>query len=222
MRLVLLWALASAAAFGIGGRVGSTVSPSRDLIVIGYLSLSASLMLTGALQWLVLRRLIAESGWWMPASLAAVAVIGLLVFGLGLIDRDVGWVLGVAVGGIVLGALQWLVLREQVARAGWWVLTNTLGLIVAIPVVGFVTWATGTPVDSPIGGFLPKWLWRTHSASSQISSIASVYNFTLSIKSLIRTRSSGMVLNSPPGPHTRPSIPDRSSRGAARWAASVP
>ena len=65
--------------------------------------------------------------------------------------------MGVAVGWIVLGALQWLVLREQVAGAGWWVLANTLGLIVAGPVVGFVTWATGTPVDSAIGGFL-RWL----------------------------------------------------------------
>ena len=34
---------------------------------------------------------------------------------------------------------------------------NTLALIVAVPVVGFVTWATGTPADSPIGGLL-RWL----------------------------------------------------------------
>ena len=68
-----------------------------------------------------------------------------------------GWVLGVAVGWIVLGALQWLVLREQVAGAGWWVLANALGLIVAVPVVGFVTWATGAPADGAIGGFL-RWL----------------------------------------------------------------
>ena len=59
--------------------------------------------------------------------------------------------------GELLGALQWLVLREQVAGAGWWVLANTLALIVAVPVVGFVTWATGTPADSPIGGLL-RWL----------------------------------------------------------------
>jgi len=90
-------------------------------------------------------------------SVVAVVTLGLLVFGLGRIDRDVGWVVGVAVGWMVLGALQWLVLREQVAAAGWWVMANALGLVVAIPAVGFVTWATGTPADGPIGGFL-RWL----------------------------------------------------------------
>ena len=157
MKLWLWWVLATTVAFGVGGRLGAALSPSKDLIVIGYLAVTASLILAGALQWLTLRRLIADAGWWVPVSVAAVAIVGILVFGLGLINRDVGWVLGVAVGWIVLGALQWLVLREQVAGAGWWVLANTLGLIVAVPVVGFVTWATGAPPDGPIGGLL-RWL----------------------------------------------------------------
>ncbi|NNG17139.1 MAG: hypothetical protein HKM89_11730 [Gemmatimonadales bacterium] len=157
MKLWLLWVLASTVAFGVGGRLGVALSPSKDLIVIGYLAVTASLVLAGALQWLMLRRLIADAGWWVLASLMAVTIVGVLVFGLGLISRDVGWVLGVAVGWIVLGALQWLVLREQVAGAGWWVLANALGLIVAIPVVGFVTWATGATPDSAMGGLL-RWL----------------------------------------------------------------
>jgi hypothetical protein len=157
MKLWLLWVLASTVAFGVGGRLGVALSPSKDLIVIGDLALTASIILAGVLQWLVLRRLIADTGSWVLASVAAVAVIGVLVFGLGLINRDVGWVLGVAVGWIALGVLQWLVLREQVAGAGWWVLASTLGLIVAVPVVGFVSWATGAPVDSAVGG-LVRWL----------------------------------------------------------------
>jgi hypothetical protein len=157
MKLWLLRVLASTVAFGVGGRLGVALSPSRDLIVIGYLAVTASLILAGVLQWLTLRRLIADAGWWLPVSVAAAAIVGVLVFGLGLIHRDVGWVLGVAVGWIVLGALQWLVLREQVAGAGWWVLANTLGLIVAVPVVGFVTSATGVPADVAIGGLL-RWL----------------------------------------------------------------
>ena len=157
MKLWLLWVLASTVAFSVGGRLGGALSPSRDLIVVGYLAVTASLVLAGVLQWLVLRRLIDDTGWWVLVSVGAVAIVGVLVFGLGLIDRDVGWVLGIAVGWIVLGALQWLVLREQVAGAGWWVLANLLGLIVAGPVVGFVTWATGAPADSALGGFL-RWL----------------------------------------------------------------
>ena len=157
MKLWLLWVLASTVAFGVGGRLGVTLSPSKDLIVIAYLALTASLLLAGVLQGLMLRRLIADAGWWVLMSVVGVAIVGVLVFGLGLINKDVGWVLGVAVGWVALGALQWLVLREQVAGAGWWVLANTLGLIVAVPVVGFVTWATGAPADGPIGGFL-RWL----------------------------------------------------------------
>ena len=155
--LWISWVLACTVTFGVGGRLGRALSPSEDPIVMAYLAVTASLILAGVLQWLMLRRLIADTGWWVPASVVAVAIVGVLAFGLGLINRDVGWVLGVAVGWIVLGALQWLVLREQVAGAGWWVVANTLGLIVAVPVVGFVTWATGAPPDSPIGGFL-RWL----------------------------------------------------------------
>ena len=157
MKLWLLWVLASTVAFGVGGRLGVALSPSKDLIVIAYLALTAGIILAGVLQWLVLRRLVADTGSWVLASVAAVAVIGVLAFGLGLINRDVGWVLGVAIGWIVIGVLQWLLLREQVAGAGWWVLANTLGLIVAVPVVGFVSWAAGAPVDSPVGGLL-RWL----------------------------------------------------------------
>ena len=157
MKPWLLWILATTVAFGVGGRLGAALSPSRDLIVIGYLAVTAGLILAGALQWLILRSLIDDAGWWLPASVAAVVAVGLLVFGLGLIHRDVGWVLGVFVGWIVLGVLQWLVLREQVAGAGWGVLANALGLIVAGPVVGFVTWATGVPTDSAFGNAL-RWL----------------------------------------------------------------
>ncbi len=157
MKLWLLWVLASTVAFGIGGRVGLAWSPSRDLIVIAYLGLAASMILAGVLQWLVLRGLIAHAGAWLLANVAATAAVGALAFGLGLINRDAGWVLGVAGGWIVLGVLQWLVLREQLVGAGWWVLASTLGLIVAGPVVGFVSWATGAPGGSLAGG-LSRWL----------------------------------------------------------------
>jgi hypothetical protein len=118
MKLWLLWVLASTVAFGVGGRLGVVLSPSRDPIVIGYLALTASLILAGVLQWLMLRGLIPDAGRWVPVSVVAAAMVGVFAFGLGLINRDVGWILGVAVGWILLGALQWLVLREQVVGAG--------------------------------------------------------------------------------------------------------
>ena len=94
MKLWLMWVLTITVAFGVGGRLGVALSPSRDPIVIGYLGLTASLILAGVLQWLMLRGLIPDAGRWVPVSVAAVAILGVLAFGLGLINRDVGWGLG--------------------------------------------------------------------------------------------------------------------------------
>lgn len=154
--LWLLWALACTFAFGVGGGLSAALSPFRDLILTGYLALAVSLVLAGALQWLLLRRQLDEAGAWALASITAVALIGVVVFGVGMMNRDAGWVLGVVVGWIMLGVFQWLVLRQEVAGAGWWIVATTLGLLSAIPVVGFVTWATGPPVDSTVGGLL-RW-----------------------------------------------------------------
>ena len=35
----------------------------------------------------------------------------------------------------MVGALQWLILRRQLSRAGWWVLANVGGWVVAVAVV---------------------------------------------------------------------------------------
>ncbi len=87
----------------------------------------------GVLQWLVLRRRISRAGWWVLTSAAGGYGIvqamflfegyaGSLSFG------ELLSITGVAaLGGAVTGTLQWLVLRGQVSRAGWWVLASTVG-----------------------------------------------------------------------------------------------
>ena len=154
--LWLPWVLACTFAFGVGGGSSGAFSPFRDPILTGYLALAVSLVLAGALQWLLLRSQLKEAGWWALASITAVAVVGVVVFGVGMMNRDVGWVLGVVVGWIMLGVFQWLVLRQEMVGAGWWIVATTLGLLLAIPVVGFATWVTGALVDSTVGGFL-RW-----------------------------------------------------------------
>ena len=92
---------------------------------------------------------------------------------------SVGWVLGLAGGfaagfaiggavsgiasqsafGAVLGAsigtLQWVVLRRQIARAGWWVLATALGMGVGFALIRAVTPAvTGALGGSPIYGLV--------------------------------------------------------------------
>ena len=84
--------------------------------------------------------------WWVLASTVGLAV------GLGAVGLAVGGAVGGAVAlglalavavvfaapsvGIALGIAQWLVLRRQVSRAGWWVLASTVGLVVG-PAAGF-------------------------------------------------------------------------------------
>lgn len=98
----------------------------------------------GAMQWWALRRRLAGSGWWAPATAGGFFLAGLV--GGALQDA------GVPLGGLVIsfgmgaaaGILQWLILRRHVKRAGWWVLASTIlvfagliaGLLVSAALVG--------------------------------------------------------------------------------------
>jgi hypothetical protein len=102
----------------------------------------------GVLQWLVLRRRVSGAGWWVLASAAGgygIIQAGFLGFSqslesYGLLLR---WTGVVALGGAVTGTLQWLVLRGQVSRAGWWVLASTVGWGLVGAVLGAFPWGVG-------------------------------------------------------------------------------
>ena len=83
---------------------------------------------------------------------------------------DVGFVVAVAAGGTVLGLLQWLVLRRQVARAGWWVLASTVGWVVGGFVSGITDaaagWAVLGAVYGAITGIVLVWLLRRPAAGT--------------------------------------------------------
>jgi hypothetical protein len=81
---------------------------------------------------------------WVLASIMGLVVGALLGMSVayGLFDRDgVDATIGIT-GGIVMGAtsgfLQWVVLREKVARAGWWVLASALGFAIAGGALGAI------------------------------------------------------------------------------------
>jgi hypothetical protein len=97
------------------------------------MSISLGGILSGVLQWLVLRRRLTPAGWWAPAVVMAAVLFGVVVFGgLGIntkVATDVAWIVGASLFPAAAGFLQWrLVLRRHLARgAGWWVLACLVG-----------------------------------------------------------------------------------------------
>jgi len=101
----------------------------------------------GVLQWLVLRRRVSGAVWWVLAS--AAGGLGILQAGFEGLSYSLsfGALLSftgiVALGGAVTGTLQWLVLRGQFSRAGWWVLASTVGWGLGGSVLGAFPWGVG-------------------------------------------------------------------------------
>jgi len=160
----LQWVLASMLGFAVGAAMGNAVansippmtctqSFSDSLIdrltnfpcILQTLDLDLALIVIilglagGFMQWLVLRRRIAGTGWWVPASTLGFPVALVTAEGaMRLVGIPSPILLGVLFG-ILSGILPWLVLRRQVARAGWWVPAHLLGSLVggAMGIVAF-------------------------------------------------------------------------------------
>ena len=90
----------------------------------------------GAAQWLVLHGYMPRSGAWVLATLIGYSTP--LMFegiGGGLLPP---WLAGAAIFlqfGVVLGVLQWLVLRGRVERAGWWIAFSVAGWVFAAALI---------------------------------------------------------------------------------------
>jgi hypothetical protein len=113
----------------------------------------------GLMQWLLLRGYVSRAGWWVLAStvgwgLSMMAVVEAFDVGLGfpVSGAMLGAVTGGALGGAVTGILQWLVLRGQVSRAGWWVLASTVGWGLSMAVVEAFDVGLGLPVGGVVLG----------------------------------------------------------------------
>lgn len=137
----LQWVAASTVAFALGaaahGNAGKVLTAATPAVVavavaVGLYPLIATL--PGVLHWLILRRWFPRAGWWVPAS-GAGSLLGYLAAGWGLAVADthgettfarVAVPASMAVAGAAVGALQWVVLRRWVARAGWWVLAGSV------------------------------------------------------------------------------------------------
>jgi len=176
-RVWFLWLMACSIGWGEGVYLGwfssdepKTLASIPPVMLAGYMGVVAGGMLIGALQWLVLRWHINQAIRWVGANAVGVVLIGGVIFGVGTIDPDAGWLIGVSLVGVVLGILQWAVIRKHIPRAGWWVLASSLGWGIGMPAGD----AAGPPglgaVYGALTGVVIVLLLRQRSISAQADS----------------------------------------------------
>ncbi|MBW4615020.1 MAG: protein kinase [Desmonostoc vinosum HA7617-LM4] len=116
----LQWVLANIFGYIGGVYLISPISNIAGDSIPGFAFLG---LVVGILQWIVLRRQVSVSLWWvLPTTLAAhstylfatkFSIYHMLTLG--------------AFYGLIFGIGQWLILRRLVNKAGWWILANALG-----------------------------------------------------------------------------------------------
>lgn len=150
--LWLAWFLASLIGYAVGMFLGASVAYGlfdKDTFD-GTMGVTLGIVMGtigGFAQWVILRERFAGAGWWILASALGFAT----VFSMGGTVRPnenpamIGVRMAIAFG-LVAGILQWIILRQKVTRAGWWVLANILGLLVGemgFPISIAISAATG-------------------------------------------------------------------------------
>ena len=87
-------------------------------------------LLTGVLQYELLRRYLPHMGWWVTATIGGWLLGGFLT----LIPGWLSWTnpffnldLAFIVMGLSIGVGQWLLLRRRLPQAGWWIGANVAG-----------------------------------------------------------------------------------------------
>ena len=171
-RLWFLWSVVSAFVWG-WSMDPSTFGEPRPVVILEslptinipeYGSVAAGGAALAVFQWLMLRRYIGGSIRWVLASLLGVFLAAQVVGQVREFDADLGLILGVALYGLIVGILQWLVLRRQVPRAWLWVPASALSWIVAIP-AGDLNGPPGWAIFGAITGTVLVWLLRQEKRS---------------------------------------------------------
>jgi hypothetical protein len=91
----------------------------------------------GTMQWLVLRSLFSQAGWWVVVSTVGGAIVGMGAASLGS-EIEASLIIAYGLSGTILGMLQWIMLRRQTSRAWLWMLASPMGWAIAVPIVRFL------------------------------------------------------------------------------------
>jgi hypothetical protein len=105
--------------------------------LFGYIFVPVTGILTGLLQYGLLRRNLPRMGWWVPATVGGWLLGLILSFGLRQVAANF-WTDEVIYGpgsqevafflmGLSIGLGQWLLLRRRLPWAGWWIVANVAG-----------------------------------------------------------------------------------------------
>ena len=128
--------------------VNGIVAPYQEWTTVQYVQLPALLLgfaiVTGTLQWLLLRRYLRHGKSWGVATGVGWLVAALLGYLGWLIAESLGYSGNVLVSagiilvsfGVTIGAFQYLVLRQVVTKATWWIVATVIGygsLILLVP-----------------------------------------------------------------------------------------
>ena len=132
----LAWFLASTMGFGIGAVLGGSFAyrffPTNTYDAANGITLGIVMGATGGyFQWVVLRERIAGIGLWgMASALGFGSAMGTPAAANPAENPVIAGFLILSVFGVIGGILQWLILRRNLPRAGWWPLANLLGALV--------------------------------------------------------------------------------------------
>jgi hypothetical protein len=178
--VAVLFALILAVAMLVGAIVGGEAEDKVPFVPLVGLSF-------GIMQWLILRRYMPRTGWWVLVStLGWILGFGVLALAdkftenlvTGAIQPEVSALVFFLAAGASVGILQWLVLRRHMLQAGWWVLANVvgwgiLGLIVGKSLDRFTDLVAIAAVPPAITGAVLVWLFRqTFSTASDLGQSA--------------------------------------------------
>jgi hypothetical protein len=171
----------------VGGtiQVGGQTHITEDFLGLYFLLPSIGL-LSGFLQYLLLRRYLPHMGWWIGATflgwlLTLVPLRVLYTAFSPALNANSQWsvpLAGVALG-VAIGLPQWWLLRRHINRASWWILASAVGwgaallftdgaisssqevlsVVLLPPVAGSIAWwwlLRKMPQQSPNGGNTPR------------------------------------------------------------------
>lgn len=164
---VIAVAIMSQIVLVVGGRieVGGQTHITEDFLFL-YVFLPVLALLTGFLQYLLLRSCLPRMGWWIAATVLGWVLFAVVLFLSRPFTADLPpaltFVLAAVFIGGSIGLFQWLLLRRRVDRAVCWILSSGIGWAVALLLtdgaISSVQEVLSVVVLPPVAGSIAWWL----------------------------------------------------------------